>query len=627
MPKATFRLAFAAGITAGIWAGFLTGLFEGLVVIRSFDNLPEKTVLFWGPLAYAIPGAVLGLLAGLVAAALGLGRAHAYRFEGLWAALFVAACLPLAFSIARFRIIRDLLHERPLSVLENLGLVLLFAGAAALIYWIGARLLRHNLCRLLAAGYPALALWILVPAFVFGFDALKTSLSRQPEKALPASASQPAPNIIFIMADALRADHLPAYGYAQTKLPAIDSLAADGIVFTGHFGQSSWTKPQSASLLTSLYPATHATYLKPHVLPDEVETLAEVLNKTGYATAGITTNINLSPVFNFQQGFDYYRYLSPDYFFFARESSSKLCIYNMLRLVRERFFSKKKYVSHYYQDAAIVTEHACAWLAKARGTSFFIFLHYMDPHDPYFAHPYSGEAVARVSQPNPPAERAGYMRSLYDQEIAHMDKSLEQLFGFLKQSNLYDNALIVFTADHGEEFHDHGGWWHGTTLYDEVIHLPLIVKLPGNKHSGTRSNRTVQSIDLAPTLIEAAGGAIPSVMQGRSFLSEKAPQDQPVFSEEDHEHNVLASLRAFPWKLILTQEGSPRRADPIQLFDLDQDPDETRNLAAERPEVVQRLRSQLEALSQQARTHAFAASTQELDQATKSRLKALGYVE
>lgn len=626
--KANIRTAFAASITAGVWAGFLIGLLEGLVVMVSFDSLPEKTVLFWGPLAYGMLGGLLGMAAALAAAGYTFWRLRAYRFERLWTMIFVMVYMPLAFSIARFRIVRDLLHERPLSLPENLGLVVLFVIAGAILYWLGSRLLRNSLCRLLATGYPALALWILLPAFVFGFDALKTSLYQQPEKPLTVSPSQPAPNIIFIMADALRIDHLTAYGYTKNQLPAIESLAADAMVFTQHFAQSSWTKPQAATLLTSLYPSTHATYLKPHVLPDKIETLAEVLKKTGYATAGITSNINLSPVFNFQQGFDYYRYLAPDYFFYARESSSKLCVYDVLRLVRERFFSQKKYVGHYYQDARVVTEQACAWLAKAKEASFFLFLHYMDPHDPYFAHPYNGEAVARLSQPNPPAELAGYMRGLYDQDIAYLDESLGQLFGFLKQNGLYDNTLILFTADHGEEFNDHGGWWHGTTLYDEVIHVPLLVKLPGNKGSGTRNERIVQSIDLAPALIEAAGGTVPAAMQGRSFLAEKDFQVLPVFSEEDHENNVIKSLRIFPWKLIITREGSPRMAAPVQLFDLEHDPAETRNLAGAHPDVVQRLRVQLDAISAQARAHAYAASAhQPLDQATQSRLKALGYVE
>jgi len=187
--------------------------------------------------------------------------------------------------------------------------------------------------------------------------------------------------------------------------------------------------------------------------------------------------------------------------------------------------------------------------------------------------------------------------------------------------------MIVLTADHGEEFYDHGGWWHGTSLFDEQVHVPLIAKLSENRRSGSVDTRLVRSLDIVPGIIEAAGGTVPGAMQGTSFLGEESTEQKPVFAEEDHENNVIRSLRVGRWKLILTEEGSPRMPAPVQLFDMDADPDERNNLARQHPAVVKRLRSQLEDISDRIKSAAYAAQESEVDDATRERLKALGYVE
>ncbi len=232
-------------------------------------------------------------------------------------------------------------------------------------------------------------------------------------------------------------------------------------------------------------------------------TLAEVMQGAGYATVGFANNINVAPLFGFQQGFDQYVFLEPEFFFGATESAAQLTIYNQLRLIRERFLSKKKWVENYYQPADVVVKHGTDWLAaRDAKRPFFMFLHFMEPHDPYFVHPYNGEAYARVANPNPDPALADKYREVYDGAIRFLDEELAKLVADLKAKGLYDDALIVLTADHGEEFHEHGGWWHGTTLYDEQIAVPLIVKPPRGGATGVVADAMVSSIDIAPTIIQ-----------------------------------------------------------------------------------------------------------------------------
>lgn len=615
-----------AGILSGVWAGMAVGMLEGTAVALLFDNLSEKALFYWGMLAYALLGGALGCGVALLGRLAALFLREPRPPEKTWGLCTAAVFIPLAFVIARFRLMRDVLHERPLAAGESALLVLGFIVLATMLYWVVRLFMRSRIFQFCYAGFGAPLIWVLIVGGAFGYYKIA---EQDPSAGVPAGVAQPfqpSPNVIFIMADALRADHLPVYGYPHIRTPALQALAADGITFERHIAHSSWTKPQSATLLTSLYPSTHNTYLKPHALPGDIETLAEVMRAIGYVTGGIVSNVNLSPIFNFHQGFDHYRYLSPDYLLGARESAAQLCLYNLLRLVRMRILGTKKRVGDYYQCADVVNQEVFSWLETVKDRPFFLFMHYMDPHDPYFAHPYSGEAVARVSQPSPAPEQAGYIRRLYDQEIVYMDSRMGQLISFLKERNLYDSCLIVFVADHGEEFYDHGGWWHGTTLYEEVVHIPLIVKLPHSRRAGTRDARLVRSVDIASTIIECTGSAVPAAMQGVNFLATDSSTPGQAYAEEDHEHNVLHALREARWKLILTAPESPRTAPPVQLFDLSRDPHERENLADANPQVVDRLQRAIEDIQIRIRRDAYQEQTGEVDRATQERLKALGYV-
>jgi arylsulfatase A-like enzyme len=257
----------------------------------------------------------------------------------------------------------------------------------------------------------------------------------------------------------------------------------------------------------------------------------------------------------------------------------------------------------------------------------------MDPHDPYFPHPYTGEAIARVETDNPDPALAKHMRELYDGEIRFTDEYIGKVEAKLRELGLWDDTMIVITADHGEEFHEHGGFWHGLTLYDEQIRVPLLIKWPKGMPGAPATERghVSRHIDVAPTLLSRAGITPPAAMQGIDLatpVAERAEKDRMALAEEDHEGNVLRSLRTSEWKLIDANEGNPRGLPTEELFHVSVDPGETQNLSQQQTERVGKMRTQAEAKQEHARSQAASSGeAAELSDAQQEALKALGYAE
>jgi len=613
----------AAGLAGGLMAGAAVGLFEALASWLLAHGTGDLPPIAWGMLVYGLLGAVGGLGLGVLAAVL--------RTDGFGLALATVGA-GLGFVVARFRIVRDVFLEQlppgPLALAAQAGAVLLTTVlAVALWRWLrGADARRRPLTRpAVAAGvvFVAAGVWIIASRGL----APVPPVPQAPAVQAPAGA----PPIVLIAIDTLRADHLGAYGSTSATTPHMDALAADGIRAAEAFAQASWTRPSFATMFTSLYPSSHGAIHKSDVLPDRVETLAESLSAAGWYTVGFPNNVNVTSSFNFQQGFAEYTYLAPDLFFWADEPAAKLTLYNGLRLVRERFLARRVDPANYYQPAEVVTDAALRWLdgAAAKRGPFFLFLHYMDPHDPYFVHPFDGEGYARVANPNPPAGLAEKYRTLYDGEIAYLDQHIGRLLAGLRERGVYDRALILLVSDHGEEFFEHGGWWHGTTLYDEQIHVPLIMKPPQGGPRGQVVGELVTTLDVMPTILAAAGVPGPRLMQGHALPLDggAAPARASVFAEEDFEGNVLQALRTESSKLITANPGNPRGLAAQELYDVAADPGETRNLAGGDPVRLEEMRAALGRSFLQARAHAGAAATTEVDSATKERLRALGYLD
>ncbi len=396
--------------------------------------------------------------------------------------------------------------------------------------------------------------------------------SPSPAPILPISPI-PRPNLLVYLIDTLRADHLGCYGYDRPTSPAIDAFARGAVLFEQGRAQSSWTKPAVASMLTGLYPIAHGAEQRSQRLPEEVETVAERLSAAGYETALFTTNANITAKFGFDQGWDEFHYLA-----------------------RSRGGRRFQHVS-----SAEINEAVFAWLERRdRSRPFFLFVHTLDPHDPYqpaeefrrrlapgvdVAAACCGRSTELIDLDREAARaRARDAAALYDAEIAQNDAAFGALVAELARRGLARATAVLLTADHGEEFYDHGGWKHGWTLYEEVLAVPMVLRLPGGARAGTRSAAPADQIDIAPTLYELAGVETPAALPGRSLLARfgaAGERARSSFAWLERPGLVLAAATRDGWKRIRFDGAwaPPRGRAPTELYDLVRDPRELDDLA------------------------------------------------
>jgi arylsulfatase A-like enzyme len=628
---ASLLLSSRAGILGGALAGF-----KEVFLIARFGAAPEQfSGLLFLVVAYGILGGFIGVGVNLL---LQLIPIHHDRKSNplLLGGLIVSASVSInLFLIFVFRAFRDY-HAEKVRVTEPLGLLtILVVFVGAIVVFVVSRFILTRLV-------PGLLSWMIRPkGFVTIMAVLiiiglmfQFTLSRETEAvSSPFNSSQQSgltskSNVIMIMVDTFRPDWIGCYGNQNISTPHIDALARDGVRFSTVYAQATHTKPSTASLLTSRYPSEHRAIHKNDVLPNSVTTVAEVYAKAGYYCGGIVTNVNLAPIYNFQQGFNEFTYLPPKYLFGANESASRSIIYGVIRLIRMKLV-KSLWVQHFYRSGETVTGYVTNFMQREKDKKFFLFVHYMDPHDPYFEHPYDGKGYSRAAMPNPDPKFVEPFKHNYTQEIEYMDGWIGKVVEDLKSNGLYDNSLIVLTADHGEEFYEHGGWWHGTTLHEEQVRIPLIIKFPGGVEAGTVRNDLARSIDITPTILELSGIDRPELMHGSGLFeaTSDSPRATSVFSETDHEGNVVQMLRIGPWKYIKTNPENPRKQPPEQLFNVEQDPNELQNLAGSDPVRSSEMLKDLNSQYQEILANQEKGSEKNLDKATQERLRALGYTQ
>ena len=617
----------AAGAFAGIFAGIVLGLGEAITVYQG--GLGTESQIFWfGPFLWATVLGGLSILGGVFLATLPMDK----KELGHWVfRLGFGACLiPFGLFVVLFRLRRDVYLEQMPPILV-IAAVLIGATILLLLILGPMRRLIEPIAERITNPLAPIALFVVG---VFGLGGL-LSLAFAPtgaeraEKNGVAAGLESKPNVILVMVDTLRADHLSCYG-SDVETPNLCRLADDGTIYQG-FSHASWTKPATASLVTSTLPSTHNAMSKPSSLSGDLVLIPEALQEAGYTTGGIVSNVNLAESFGFAQGYDDYHYLGPDYLFGAQESSSKLIVYQLGRQIALGMFGGDGvYFNDFYQDSEVVNGVAFDWLGDHADERFFLFLHYMDPHDPYFVHPYNGEGVARVSMPEPEPDMAEELHALYRGEIEYLDANFGKLLAKLEAAGIYDDTVIVLTADHGEEFRDHGGFWHGLTLYDEQIHVPLVIKW-ANGVDGPRDGADsgiARLIDVGPTILGTADVPVPDTMQGvdlRTPFASRLEKDQQVFAEEDHEGNVLWALRTEDEKLIVANPNNPRGVPEREYFDVSSDPLEQD--AYEDPDAEEHLEELAELQRNVAQGKAVQGDDVEMDLQTCERLKAIGYVE
>jgi len=624
------------GLGAGLAAGLGVAIVDAArlwAIGGGVDwSLPGYASLLYGPLL-----GVIGAVSGAVLAALGRfvqrPAAPAIRtatFVGL--ALFWLLTVVIGF----FFLQRDVFGEKAgLFAPRMLGsLTALMAGALALCLGLGWALRKvfSGTRERLARWWIGAAIWVVATGALAAAWGLAGGAKPGAELGSPPKDSSGMPNVVLIMNDTHRADYTGVYGGPADLTPNLDRLAADGVVYDTAFAQATWTRPSVATILTGRYPSSHTATLKGSVLPEEITTLAETMLAGGYETIGIATNYNLTPFFNFDQGFVDYRYLEPAQPLGSNDAQAKLIFIEVAKKLEARFQGEQERPEDYYVTGEVVTERFLERIA-ARDASrpFFAFLSYMDVHDPYFRHPYDGYGISHRANPDPDPSMIPEMKELYAGEVRYWDAQLGTLIDGLKRRGLYDETLVVVVSDHGEEFGEHGGFWHGTTLYDEQLKIIFVVKYPDSAgvSRGTRVDAWMRLLDVAPLIIDTAGLEIPEEMQGVP-----APESArtPVFAEEDHQGNVLTSIRyagddGAEVKLIRANPTNPRGLEPLELYRPDRDPQEKENLAEQEPERLSRATEALDASEVAARQGAAEAVAGELTPEQKRVLQQLGYIK
>ena len=550
-----------------------------------------------------------------------------------------------------------------------------------------------------------------------------------------------APNIILILLDTLRADHLSVYGYKRRTSPQLERLAKEGVLFENAFAHSNWTPPSTTTLLTSLYESVHGVNRIKSYLPDGVTTLAEALRGAGYTSAFWSANGLVSIRANYTQGFDYASQVSdayqairwrnrfPVYQLYSWRSVDQLSQWfypnwennpqgttpfpppmaalETLNVSLEHLFNEVsvdktdmagaerggwvrtiKPFNAYYRAAKAdwMNEHVRAYLSymtsqsgyDPRRNKFFLYLHYFDPHAPYRPPPqyrrvfdpdFRGRSVegrkdgtTKVCQDVEDAVATGEcyvdnywstktegplgeqelhnMVAQYDGEILFLDRFLAELLRFLKKKGLFENTLLVITSDHGEGFYEHKTYGHGITMYQEEVHIPLIVTWPRGLSRGVRLSDPVGLVDIMPTVLEAVGVPAVPCMQGRSLLGVMRGTEhrRELYGETAYYRGARLFFVRDQMKLIhegLIDLRSALRPQPRSkyLFNLKDDPGERKNLLGSKgarklpPQLVKSLQGSMDRWYKSVREACRFYKPREADipKDIEERLKALGY--
>ncbi|MFN3532500.1 MAG: sulfatase [Candidatus Brocadia sp.] len=419
-------------------------------------------------------------------------------------------------------------------------------------------------------------------------------------------------NVLVICVDSLRADHLGCYGYDRDTSPCIDKVANDGVLFTNAISQAPWTKPSVASLFTSMYMSVHNVlygyrdtkdYAISCRMSNDIVTIAEILKIHGYATAGFGQKLHLRKEFGFKQGFD------------------------LLKMGLGK--------------SSNINNNVISWLHKRQPDKFFLYIHYDDAHFPYtpqdkFKMYDVYKSNANVTGENFKSIRNGEIKlskedinhiiASYDGEIKCVDEKIGLLLKQLDGMGYGNNTLVIILADHGDEFMEHGGVAHGHTLYEELIRVPLIMKGPSIPKK-TQISGLAQCIDIAPTILDILDLQPDKEMEGRSLvpliLRGEEVQDAVYSERKNYNGEFLRVIRTKKWKLIKDFDTKQ-----TLLFDLENDPGEITNVRDRYPKITADLELRLSEWLNREKARVNKTQfkgTIRIDEATKERLKSLGY--
>jgi arylsulfatase A-like enzyme len=461
---------------------------------------------------------------------------------------------------------------------------------------------------------------------------------------LPALTRPPAPergmNVLIISIDTLRRDHLGCYGYELVKTPNLNRFAASGTKFEDAYCSSPWTLPSMASMITGRYPAVCGVD-ELHRLRPGIPTLAEVLASRGYRNEAYVTNIFMYPEYGYANGFDLYLMNGDRSWLYPfRETLLYGWTSAGLRALDHRL-GRARDDTRYNGDETVA---ALRRLGQGR-RPFFLWCHFMDPHNPYAPPPgyvpeYPGIAPAEAYELLEKLQATGWnvgdwpisesraplFEMLYDGEIAYVDEQFGRITDALTEEGLDRNTMVFVLNDHGEEFYDHGSYGHGHTFYPELIDMVLFAQVPGQKFPAAARGRYITHVDITPTILDALGIEPPAALAGRSILKENpaSGDNGRAFSEALQGGGDRKAVRWDGWLLIVDAETDER-----ELYDLAEDPGALVDLAGQGLAIEEELGLEIarhvNAAEEEVRALGRAA-TIAVSEERKARLRGLGYI-
>jgi arylsulfatase A-like enzyme/predicted Zn-dependent protease len=396
-------------------------------------------------------------------------------------------------------------------------------------------------------------------------------------------------NYVLITVDTLRADRVHCYGFPYVDTPTMDLFASKGVLFERCIAQTPLTLPSHTSLMTGTLPLFHGVRDNGgYLVPQELLTLAEIFKEKNYQTSAFVASYVLDSKWGLDQGFDFY---------FDQFDLSK---YKTISL------------GNVQRRGDEVINEALTWLENNKNDQFFTWIHLYDPHTPY-------------DPPSPYKEQ--YPNRPYLGEIAYTDSLLGQLWGYLEQNNLTENTILIFASDHGESLGEHQEGTHGFFIYQAGVHVPLIFVTPFEDLQGIRRSDVVSLVDIMPTILEMDDEAIPAQIQGQSllplFLNGAENEERFAYAETYYPRlhygwSDLKSIQEGRFKLIIAPE--------LELYDLIDDPKEQSNRVSDFPEETRRLMRTAEAFIENSTQGAFDIDYHNIDEETRQKLAALGYI-
>ncbi|MFH1679835.1 MAG: sulfatase [Candidatus Eisenbacteria bacterium] len=427
------------------------------------------------------------------------------------------------------------------------------------------------------------------------------------------------PNVFLLVTDATRADHLSVNGYERDTTPFLREMSDECVVFRNMLSQGSHTIVTTPCILASCYPSEHGMVDYHNVLSPHFTLISEYLQDKGYKTYGYATNPHLGRHNGFVQGFDVYEH-DPGWA---------------------------------HTPAEMVNERLLKWIDGEEGRPVFGYLFYIDPHNPYVSPPsfqrlfdpeWPGEPITDWYQgPNnkPDPRTLFHLLAQYDGTIAYWDQELRDLVDSLRARKVFQNALLLYTADHGEEFWEHGNWGHNRTLFEESIHIPLVIsfplpiRFPPLKRTSRYVDGVASSVDIVPTILDYLRMKPDPNVRGRSLLPiafgrrDRGPERQAYLEQILTRYGPydLRGLRSERFKYVMTFNYEGNRNVEDAFYDLLDDPGETRNGIRDLPDEAESHRQMLAALVKEISSHApDRVDTVEVDETTRERLRALGYI-